>query len=299
MTTLKPSSRMIPTLSFRASSLSVYESCPRRFGANFLIDRKLDKNIGIEFRKPKNHIGSAIGSACHSGHAYLMNALMTTGDHGGVHRAKNAVDVSISAFTEIVKEGVGMDEVTKTLPAAEHSIERMVEKIFNDHRPDSEPVLVEEKLETIISVWPLPSSIKLTGTVDLYLLEKYLPDLKTGKNRPQAFAQMGTYSLILRANGLDVDRLGLVYVPRVPARQREQPSAEIIPINQSIAEKHALSVAKHAHRDVDAMMSTGDVEQMVANPSDRLCSPQFCPAFGTPFCAIGAATHPQKMERAS
>ena len=288
----QPSRRVRGTVSFRSSMLPAYEGCCRRFGAAYLFETGLDKELGIKLNRPKAHVGSAVGTSCHSGHAYLMEAFATTGEHGGDERAGYAMDVARTQFGEIAKDdGIGYDKTTATQQGAEAAITRMIRRLHQDYQPDSMPILVEAKLKATV----LPG-LELTGHVDLYLIEKALNDLKTGVWRPQPFSQFGSYGLIMEANQIPVETMTTLYLPRVSTK-REQPPCELIPIRPAIAKRQALSVARHAHRDVTAMLDSGDVEHLVANPSDNLCDPRFCPAFGTKFCAIGAEHNRHKIGR--
>lgn len=295
---LPTSHRVMPSLEIRASSLPTYETCPRMFGANHLLESGLANDMGLDLRRRRTHIGAAVGTACHHGHDYLMNAYMTSGSHGGKERLKHAEDVTLATLDNLIADGIGYDSTTPTPGAATLSTRRMVQMLFDQHRPKAKPLLVEKGLKTKLNVKSLngcgsPASMTLKGTLDLYLISEELIDLKTGRWRPQAWAQMGAYSLILRAHRTPVSRTRLVYLPRTHAAQKQSP-CEDIPILQSVAEKHASGLATNAFRSMDAMITTGDVEHLTANPNTPLCDDRFCPAFGTRFCKLGALVHPER-----
>lgn len=286
-------------ISFRSSALPVYETCPRMFAANYLMATKQAKDFGADLRPTKQNIGAAIGTSVHDAHAFLMNALAQTGDHGGTARTTAAIEVASSSYETITKgEGVGMDGTTPNDGAAERAIAKMVRTMHANHRPSSQPVLIEKGFKSgyTYTLAGLRVRVIVTGTIDLYLLEERLPDLKTGRNRPVPYVQLGTYDNILSANDIPVSQLEAIYIPRV-ATSRTQPPPEIIPIHRRVAKEQAKLVAVHAHRDISLMLTSGHAQNMIPRPNHGLCDPRFCSAFGTNFCAIGAAVNSHKKGR--
>ncbi len=284
---------------FRSSSLQAYELCPRMFGANWLLSNKMAFDFCPELQPVGQNVGAVVGSSVHEAHAYLMNALSKTGDHGGGRRQISALQVARSKLEELWRSGsVGTDSTTPTHHHAHEAVSKITRQMHVDHRPDSEPVLVEKGFEAIYryKLARVLRTVKVTGTIDLYLLNRRLPDLKTGRNRPAPFSQLGTYDNILEENGIPVDTLEARYYRRV-ASHAMQPEAEVIPIPRAEAKEHAKIVAVHAHRDITRMLKSGNENQLLARPQHHLCDPRFCPAFGTKFCTIGAVTNPQRGMR--
>lgn len=285
--------REFGTLSVRGSSLPTFEQCQRKFGADYIIDKKLD--IGIELRSTKQNVGSVVGLSVHDGHSYLMSQLARTGSQGGDERAIHATERACSKLKELEQFGIGMDLTTPNLSDAARTVSRMMRRIHRKHCPDTEPLLVEQELTANFSYRDDGEAQKviLTGRPDTYLFGSILPDLKTGQRKPQAYAQMGIYYAMLQANNYPVSVIYLLWLQRVKVTAR-QPSGITIPIEPKQAKAQAFSVAKHANRGLRRLLTTGDPESLVANPSCTLCDPKYCAAFGTSFCRIGALVHPDK-----
>ena len=281
-------------LSFRASSFGDYESCPRRFGARFLLASGMANDFGFHARPLQNNIGAVIGTAVHSGVAHLMRELKRTGEHGGYGRTQAAQSVAGCEVADMTQEPVHLDSTTKTTTAAIATAQGMVARYHIDARPSSEPVIIESGMAAI---FPHPDLMeegyRVTGTMDLYMVERELWDFYTGRNPPNKVAQSGNYSLILRSNEHEVDRISIKHALRVGGTNTQPPIATV-DIPQVIAERHALAVSRRAAHDVNEMLRTGDAEVLMANPSDRLCGKKYCPAHGTSFCRIGALVNPPK-----
>jgi hypothetical protein len=137
----------------------------------------------------------------------------------------------------------------------------------------------------------------VSGQADLLAEEPDdLDDLKTGTRKRNHNPQLGTYSLIIRANGYRVKRARVTFIPRVHITSRTkvqaQPPAEVTYHDIGKVETAAVNVLKH----IDMALTTfreGDPERGVmpgdpwafsANPSSMLCSPKYCAAWGTDFC---------------
>lgn len=289
----------IGTLSFRASSLAAYEQCARKFAADYIVAQDLQRFLGVELREKQTHIGAAVGSSVHKGNAYMMNELAVTGSFGDASRRAAAIGRSLEEFSEISRGGLGTDAITATTYQGEQAIQKMVDRLYRDNRPETEPEMVEHKLEATFTYGEHGEThrVLLTGTPDTFLVGQHLPDVKTG-GRPQAYAQMGIYKILIEANKREVDTISLLYLKRVKLNS-QQPAVEEIKVAPDVAVSHAKSVVKHANRDMRHLLKSGDPESLVANPGCFLCDPRFCPAFGTSFCRIGALVHPERMHNAA
>lgn len=284
--------REVGTLSFRGSSLSTLEQCPRKFAADYLVDKKLADEFGFRLRDLLPQVGSVIGSAVHHGHAHFMRELAATGSHGGETRVRVAIDGASEKLLEMTSDGLVGDDTTPNITAARETVGKMLVRVHHDHRPESEPILVERSIQAQLHYFDdgRDHSVEVTGTPDTYLVEKTLPDLKTGRNVPQAYAQMGIYFAIAEAHGYTPDKLIVLWVKRVRLASR-QPPAETIPIVIKEAKSHALGLVKIANGGMRKMLKTGEPSVFAANPGCYLCDPRYCRAYGTSFCRIGALVH--------
>ena len=277
---------MTMDISFRASSLGSYESCPKKFAAEFIISAGLAGEFGLPRDPRPTHIGAIVGSASHAGFATIMREFKRTGEHGGKSRANHAISVAGAEYAQIVKEapGVMMDSTTPSKRDGAIAANKIVERFHADRKIFVEPVIIESGMAA--TVRHDDGEFRLTGTFDAFLVDGVLEDHKTGRNRPKAHAQIGVYTSILKANDAKVTGARINYGRRVQNKLR-QPPTETIEIITSVAEQHAKTIAMAAHRDVKNMIDRGSPGHIVANPSCYLCSPKFCPAYGTAFCRIG------------
>lgn len=284
---------------FRASSLQNYENCPRMFAANWLSVNELSDQFGLLNRAPvKQNVGAVVGSASHEGHAYLMNAIIDTGEHGGAARRAQAIDVAHSSLDTLWgAEPVSTDQTTPHYAAARHATTKITRQMHLDTKPDVLPVMVEKGHKANYRYKKNGEEYRLTvtGTIDSYLLDRTLPDAKTGRNKPAPFVQLGTYAIILEANGFPVDTLQANYWKRV-GQKTAQPPVEVIPIPIAHSKKHALAVTKGAHIDVLELLKKGTPDHIQARPNNYLCDPRFCRAYGTTFCTIGEAVNPNRRK---
>jgi hypothetical protein len=163
-------------------------------------------------------------------------------------------------------------------------------------RRQSEPIIVEERLEAEVE----PGLI-LSGQPDIVAREPHgLRDLKTGARPPSSFApQLGGYSLLARSHNLDIQNAAIDFVQRVRIN-KPQPDPVSKTVAVATAETAASNILRHIAGDLDTFrhgdpvrrILPGDPWAFQANPASILCSPKYCPAFGTEFCKEG---DPAKM----
>lgn len=270
-------------LTFRGSSFDTYPSCGRRFGANWLASSGMARTLGFSFPPRRQNVGAVCGTGLHAGTGYLMKEWQVTGEHGGMQRLERANEVAAVEVRDQTRpeQQVAMDDTTKSAWHAIKVTQSMVGRVHDEFRPTSAPVIVEKGLKAVY-----PGDFQVTGTLDLFLVAKELHDHKSwSRFKPKGWAQPGTYSILLRSNRHEVEDVAFNTVQR---RKDGAGPLERIDIDRDVAERHAMNVAKRAHRDVQAMIDTGDPEELTANPSDPLCGPKYCIAYGSPFCRIGA-----------
>jgi hypothetical protein len=278
-------------LSIRTSSLPDYPRCPRRFVVRFIQAAGLLERFGLRVRRLNVPIGTEVGSSLHEGAKYLWLEMKATGEHGSRRRRATAVDLAQTYFATVVGELKELgrrflyDDTTPSNVAANQAVEKLVGQLFDDVKPTSSPELVEKGLSAIFDE-NTERPFKVTGTVDLFLFERWLRDWKSGRARPFPLVSVGMYVTLLRSNGFPVARASFDWLRRV-ASKTPQPSIQSFELPLHEAEAEAYRVARRAADDLELAMSTGSVEHVHANTIDTLCDPRFCPAFGTDACRLG------------
>ncbi len=274
-------------ITLRSSSLQNYAECQRMFGAWFMISSGLAREYNLDLREPRPHVGAHVGTGTHAGAAYLMEEFAKTGEQGDRWRAKQASDIARFKTDELCSAPTLFDPpLTPTTRAAVEAAAKITERIHLDVVPDSPPLLVEKGYKAIFKGAPGSDDYQVTGTFDTFLIELALWDFKTGKMKPRPMAQMGSYSNILRSNGFDVNKVAVKFGARPSANKPAKP-IEHIDIDLPEAERHAKSISRQAARSMQEMLDSGDPEMLVANPGCLLCSPDYCPAWGTKWCKVG------------
>lgn len=266
----------------RASALSSYSDCPRRAAARLF--RRDIEAAGYVLRETERGIGATIGTSVHAAAALTLKEKAATGN---VAPLSAVTDCAVETYREIAREGVTFDKETPAAPDAERQVIAMASAYQRVLAPQIEPVAVEERLEA-----ETPFGIVLTGQSDVLAREhSTLRDLKTGKKRGNHRAQLGAYSLLSKANGLDVQECREDFLQRVGSK-KPQPDPVSFPHDLPSAENAALSVLKHIKSGIDTFRNgdpelgihPGDAWAFPANPSSMLCSAKFCQAFGTNWC---------------
>ena len=272
---MPPGSAMI---SIRSSSLPNFETCPRRGVARWLIDAGID--IGIEWNRTIAHVGAVVGTACHEAAAWMMSERVRTGEAGGVERLRAAREISESMVIDHAHEPVIMDKVTPSIESARECAGAITARIHDHEMPAAAPTLIEAGYKATIRS---DRNVQITGTVDIFLSNKCLRDIKTGRTMPRPIAQIGAYTMILRANGFDVASSAMDYF----RRSRTPPPGVTVDIDPDIARDHAIAVARQAAMVISDVVETGIPDKAMANPGCHMCSRRFCPAFETEFCRVG------------
>ena len=273
-------------ISIRSSSLDDYPSCPRRFAARWLLDAKHELATTHRLRRTRPNIGAIVGTGFHKGVAYLLEQFKATGLQGSMRRIRAAQETAIEEIKNLMREPVTTDTATPTGVAAIATTFRLVERYHYDVRHEHEPHLIERGLKVEFTT-ACGTVHQITSTVDNYLINGVLEDTKSGVNKPAPFAQFGSYSMAIRANGLPLTGGKVRYGKRV-ALNKPQPSIETIPVDPMAFEKHALAIARQAAGGLMRLLASGDPDEFLANPRDRLCGAKWCPAYGTTFCPLGA-----------
>lgn len=264
----------------RASSLTGYPDCPRRWASSALRDEL--RTAGYEIRDSQRGIGAAIGTAVHAGACQTLRAKIGT---GVPCPDSEATDATVQALQEQTAEGVEFDRDIKSRNDGEQVALRMLRVYRAQVAPQIQPLTVEERLEI-----QLTPDLVLTGQSDVIAREPgKLRDLKTGARKRNHLPQLGAYALLNRVNGLNVESGGVDFIARV-APHKPQPDADIYSIPLAQAEVAAVSILRHITRAISGFRSgadgilPGDPWHFPANPSSMLCSAKWCTAHGTEFC---------------
>lgn len=266
----------------RASALTGWPDCERR-GAARLFGAEIAA-AGFTLRQTSNNIGATMGTAVHSGAAYTLRQKV---ENGNLAPLDAVTDCAIESYREQVAEGVMFDRETPASNAAEKQIIGMVGAYQRSIAPDIEPVIVEERLEADTGF-----GLILSGQSDVLAREPgRLRDLKTGKRAGLHTPQLGAYSLLSRAHGLDVQEVCIDFIQRVPLT-KPQPDPVTTHYDIAAAESAAVAVLRHIANGIETFREgqpergilAGDPWAFTANPNSMLCGDKWCPAWGTSFC---------------
>lgn len=255
----------------RASSLPQYPDCPRRHAA-----RSFGEDVtraGFELRRIPPSIGAAIGTGTHAALTHVMQKRIDGQDIDAA-----AMDaIAVEAIDKEISDGVVWDDTTTSAGAAHRQAIRQAKAILQCFGEEILPVAVEESMQA-----EMGDGFVLRGHVDVREAGRIL-DFKTGTVQRANQAQYGGYSLLARANGHDVTRLAEIYVKRV-GPTKPQPDATMTEYAQAECERAAWTIAQSIKRGLAAFRETGDAWEFLPNPNSMMCSPDYCPAWGTEFC---------------
>jgi hypothetical protein len=266
----------------RASYLSSYVDCPRRTAARIFAQDITA--AGFNLRQVVQGIGAAIGTAVHKGAATILREKANL---GRMPPPTLGFDAARDELRLLASEGIVYDDISHKLPEAETATLRMVASYRDELAPWIDPILVEERLEAKAG-----AGLMLSGQSDVIAREPgTVRDLKSGKGLGYHKPQLGGYSLLARARGLDIQRAVIDFVQRVSHRQ-EQPPPVSIEYDVDKAESVALNILRVMDNDIRTFrdgsvrreIAPGDPAAFMANPNSRLCSANWCAAWGTRFC---------------
>lgn len=278
----------------RSSGLSRYPDCPRRWAAQSL--RREIEEAGHVLGIPRETIAGPIGSAVHAGAAALLKAKMD-GSYVGL---SDATDAALAELDGLVADvDIFYDpETAPTIPVARRQVARMLHAYARQIVPQVDPIVVEERLEANCC-WDSDGnpSLLLSGQCDnLCRSPSGLRDIKTGGKagaRANHKPQVGSYSLLFRSHGIDVNEVLIDFIPRV-AITTPQPPVVTTTYNVAACETAARRIIDHISRDLSLFregdldlrrIEAGDPWAFVANPSSMMCNQKWCPAHGTDFCS--------------
>lgn len=262
-----------PEIIIRPSTLTSYPDCGLRTVSRAYPD--LLKAAGYELRSTQVSAGAAVGTAVHAAAAYTLQSKVDTGAPGDDAEAE---DRAITSFRHDIAAGANWDDTTGRPNDGEKQVRRMVAEYRRSVAPKITPLAVEKRL-----VASLGDGFALSGQADaLALLPGAVRDLKTGMERIH-IPQLGAYVLLARSNGREIDAAFEDFIPRVKVSYAQPPALEITyPVE--FAEQVAMRRIQDVKSALTEFLQTGDTLAFPANPMSTLCSPKYCPAFGTNTC---------------
>lgn len=266
-------------IEIRASMLPAWADCPRREAAKKYRGDILE--AGYTLRESKPSAGAAIGTAIHAGAAELLRIRKAGATILNIDHVQAAQDVSWESFKKQVERGCEWDATTPEHGAAAHQILRMLQAMVPEltrRLPD----LIEQEIKAPIPGYPA----ELIGHLDLFETTGMLWDHKSGFREPSPWAQLGGYDLLLISAGYAPRGAGIIYIPR---RRVSTPQPEIV--RREFDREQCRAAAWREIEDICRQMAefqeTGECWAFPANPMSQLCTPKYCPAWGSDFCALG------------
>lgn len=254
-------------LNIRASMLPNYIDCSRMAAARQW--PQLIVEAGYPLRSVLRTVGAAIGTADHVG--MKVTFLGATLDE--------AIQAAYESFDKSIQAGIQYDDTTSERSAHE-TVSRMVRRLYPVFR-NMDVLLVEHKLKM-----DLGDGFEGTGSLDWLRTSRVLGDLKGGRNQPHPQLQLAFYAWLARSNGIDVEGLESIWLPRPgPNTAIKDPIYRTYDLAE--CEAAARDVTERIQSDVTRFLATGDKNAFTARPTTLNCGSKFCPAWGTTFCTMG------------
>ena len=213
-------------MNIRASMTSGYNDCRRRAVARQW-RRKFEK-LGYEFRQTQPSVGSATGTACHTGIRSLYNDKW----HRRTINLDDAVEQAIVGFHAEIDSGVEWDETSQNANVAETQIRQQVRAYLHGPVKTEMPLTVIDENGSPAPALELKLEAKaaegwlITGHIDLVTVACAVRDYKTGAVDRSYHEQLGTYSLLVRSNKILTGTTELYkdYVKRCRKTKSQEPT---------------------------------------------------------------------------
>lgn len=270
-----------------SSYLAGWNDCALRSVARVLSDWILN-NTDYLLRIPLNGVSSYIGTGSHKAVNHLLQVKMNMGEVNHTNLT-DAVEIGILEYRKKTMDvNVDYDETTQTNKTAETQIDKITTSYYFFQVPNINPVALEKPLRcdlNPVSIEKTSYQFELTGTPDIIEKNRII-DLKTGKSGDTYHAQLGAYSLILKAHNMSTPETCTIHrAPRVAVKS-EQPDPEEFNFTTEICEQEAKTAIAFATRDLATMMHYKDPSLIAHNTSSYMCSIKYCKAFNTDFCPV-------------
>lgn len=268
-------------LVIRASSLSQYADCPKRWAARNLWAEI--KAAGYVLRDDSRGIGMAVGIGVHKSGQVDLEQKARTGELAPLSVIE---DAGVETVREQIHLGVNFDQrVTPNANDAEQQVVRMARAYHHEVAPGIQPIIVEQRLEARVP-WSTTNMV-VTGQADVIAREPgAVDDLKTGARLGYHAPQIGSYALLGRTHETsDITEARITWIPRVTMK-KPQPPAIVTPIDVARSETAATNVLRSIdtainiwrNGDAERGLLPGDPAAFISNPSSMLCGPKYCRA---------------------
>lgn len=262
----------------RSSMLPSYADCARRTVAKQW--PLMLAEMGYEVRTLLPSAGAAVGTAAHAG----LEGLRRQAWAGQALDLVSAMGPAIEKLKEELAPGAEWDATTPNLLAAEVQVRRLAQAMI--------PVLRTQRpaaIELALSA-NLPQGWELSGHIDFLGEEGTVEDFKTGAVRRPYQTQLGAYAILAEAHEYRVTGVAIAWARRARA-DRPQPPPEVQKYDLGVAKSEAWATIKKIQAQVSEFKASEDSAALPANPMSMMCSPKYCPAYGTSFCGLA---HPEK-----
>ena len=262
------------TITIRCSSLSSYSDCPRRAAAKMFF-KELSEEYEFDLNPINTSVGAAVGTAMHKA---LEEAIILRSK--GSTYTNEMKTIIKSAIIDTVRNGITWDNTTYDIPTAEYQAFRQANSIL-DIMPNLQDIKIESEF-----VADLGDDFILSGHIDIRGKIgniNIIQDFKSGTTERVNIPQYGGYSLLVRNSGEKVDLLREIYIKRI-GKTKAQSEPIIKDYDPNTAENFAWNIIKRIKEDMKNFRKTGDVFSWIPNPNSMMCSPYYCPAYGTKFC---------------
>jgi hypothetical protein len=219
--------------------------------------------------------GAAVGTAMHKA---LETAIVLRSR--GLSYVDEATMVAESSMAETIDAGIIWDDTTFDKATGVMQALRQAYSIL-DAMPDLQEISIEGEFTA-----DLGDDFILSGHIDIRGREGELntiQDFKSGVTERVNIPQYGGYSLLVRTAGYKVDLLREIYAKRV-GKTKAQPAPVIKNYEPAMAENFAWAVIKKIKSDMQNFRKSGSPWVWLPNPNSMMCSPKYCPAYGTKFC---------------
>jgi len=255
----------------RASSLSSYADCPRRWMARQ--SHQLVQDAGYALNSIGRHIGAATGQATHQGSLSGLRARLKT----GTFDPEAMDDVAISTLREETEGQVIWDDRSPNINTAEKQVIRQVHVFRDSVLPDDESEWIEPEWKGMHH-----TGLEVTGHPDLVKYD-LLSDVKTGIESDNA-AQYGCY-VMLSWNAPEKPQLDHIHELFIPRTKITAPAPELDVIKYDL--EGCVAIADATLTKIARALGEFEKEgrnAFLANTRSMLCSNTFCAAWGTSFC---------------
>ncbi len=259
----------------RCSSLSHYTDCPRRAAAKLF--RKELGDFGFDLPEARSSAGAAVGTAMHRA---LETALPLRAK--GLPFGDEMKRIAQESLQESATQGVIWDDTTTTKDVGVLQTVRQAYSIL-DVFPDLEEIAIEGEFTA-----DLGDDFILSGHIDIRGRDgdkQTIQDFKSGTTKRVNIPQYGGYSLLVRTAGHQVDVLREIYAKRV-GKTKAQPAPVVQEYQPAMAENFAMTIICQIKADFKSFERTGSPWAFLPNPNSMMCTPNYCPAYGTAFCKL-------------